>query len=355
MRRDTLKMNSRDLNIAIVGATGAAGGTALKLLLERDHPADKITLMASSRSAGRKIQYGDTNIVISEATSDGFHGAEVAIFAAGGLVSRRLAPRAVEQGVFVIDKGSIFRMEPSIPLVVPEVNAEDIEWHPGIVSTPNCTSTPFVMVLDALRKLSAIKAVTVATYQSVTGSGSVGQQELIQQSENVLRGTKVDLDVYPHQIAFNILPHVDDFLSDGYTKEEQKMLNESRKILHDESLAVSATCVRVPVEISHSESLQIEFESNVEVHDAKHVLSEYDGVMVVDDPSRNEYPMPLTAAGGDDVLVGRIRKDSAYENGLALWLSCDNLRKGAALNALQIMDEALRRNALNPRSQLTIN
>ncbi len=344
-------MNSRDLNIAIVGATGAAGGTALQLLLERDHPADKITLMASSRSAGREIQYGDDHIVISEAAPDSFHGIDVAILAAGGLVSRRLAHRAVEQGVFVIDKGSIFRMEPSIPLVVPEVNADDIEWHPGIVSTPNCTSTPFVMVLDALRELSTIKAVTVATYQSVTGSGSAGQQELIQQSENVLGGTKADLDVYPHQIAFNILPHVDDFLTGGYTKEEQKMLNESRKILHDESLRVSATCVRVPVEISHSESLQIEFESNVEVNDAKQVLSEYDGVLVVDDPSRNEYPMPLAAAGGDDVLVGRIRKDTAHENGLALWLSCDNLRKGAALNALQIMDEALRRNALNPAAQ----
>ena len=317
--RETLKMNIRDLNIGIVGATGAAGGTALKLLLERDHPADKITLMASARSAGRSIQYGDDNIVISEASSDSFHGIDVAIFAAGGLVSRRLAPRAVEQGAFVIDKGSIFRMDPSIPLVVPEVNGDDIEWHPGIVSTPNCTSTPFVMVLDALRKLSAIKAVTVATYQSVTGSGSAGQQELIRQSGNVLGGSKADLDVYPHQIAFNILPHVDDFLSDGYTKEEQKMLNESRKILHDESLAVSATCVRVPVEISHSESLQIEFESDVTVHDAKRVLSGYDGVLVVDDPSRNEYPMPLTAAGGDDVLVGRIRMDTAHDNGIILF------------------------------------
>ena len=347
-------MISRDLNIAIVGATGAAGGTALKLLLEREHPAGNLTLMASSRSAGRKIQYGDTHITISEATADGFSGIDVAIFAAGGLVSRRLAHRAVERGVFVIEKGSIFRMDPSIPLVVPEVNGDDIEWHPGIVSTPNCTSTPFVMVLDALRKLSPIKAVTVATYQSVTGSGSVGQQELIQQSRNILRGAQADLDVYPHQIAFNILPHVDDFLSDGYTKEEQKMLKESRKILHDENLAVSATCVRVPVEISHSESLQIEFESNVTVNDAKRVLSEYSGVLVVDDPSRNEYPMPLTAAGGDDVLVGRIRKDTAHENGLALWLSCDNLRKGAALNALQIMDEALRRNALSPVSLRSI-
>jgi len=343
-------MISRDINIAIVGATGAAGGTALKLLLEREHPADKITLMASTRSVGGNIQYGDTHITISEATSDGFSGVDVAIFAAGGLVSRRLAPRAVEQGVFVIDKGSIFRMDPSIPLVVPEVNGDDIEWHPGIVSTPNCTTTPFVMVLDALRKLSAIKAVTVATYQSVTGSGSAGQRELIQQTGNVLGGAKVDLDVYPHQIAFNILPHVDDFLLDGYTKEEQKMLNESRKILHDENLAVSATCVRVPVEISHSESLQIEFESNVTVNDAKRALSEYDGMLVVDDPSRNEYPMPLIAAGGDDVLVGRIRKDTAHDNGLVLWLSCDNLRKGAALNALQIMDEALRRNALKPAS-----
>jgi aspartate-semialdehyde dehydrogenase len=257
----------------------------------------------------------------------------------------------VEKGVFVIDKGSIFRMDPTIPLVVPEVNADDIEWHPGIVSTPNCTSTPLVMVLDALRSLSPITAVTVATYQSVTGTGVAANEELLEQSRAALAGENYVPQVYPHPIAFNVLPHIDDFLEDGYTKEEQKMLNESRKILHDDSLRVSATCVRVPVEISHSESVQIEFESNVDVLDAERVLSEYDGMIVVDDPSKNEYPMPLSAAGRDEVLVGRIRKDTAHENGIALWLACDNLRKGAALNALQIMDEALRRDAFKPAAQ----
>ncbi|MDA1278703.1 MAG: aspartate-semialdehyde dehydrogenase [Chloroflexi bacterium] len=344
-------MNSNDLNIAIVGATGAAGGTALGILAERGHPASKITAMASERSAGRKIQYGDSELTVVQADHSAFDGVDVALFAAGGLVSRRLAHKAVEQGVFVIDKGSIFRMDPTIPLVVPEVNGEDIEWHPGIVSTPNCTSTPFVMVLDALRNLSPLKAVTVATYQSVTGTGVAADDELMEQSRAASAGGVVSHAVYPHQIAFNVLPHVDDFLENGYTKEEQKMLNESRKILHDDRLLISATCVRVPVRISHSESLQIEFESPISVEDASRALSDYTGVKVVDDPSRNEYPMPLDAAGKDDVLVGRIRKDTAHENGLALWLSCDNLRKGAALNALQIMDEALRRNALKPATQ----
>ena len=344
-------MNSNEINIAVVGATGAAGGTALELLLERNHPADKIVPMASERSAGKKIQYGDAELTIIHATVDAFEGVDVALFAAGGYVSRRLAHKAVEKGVFVIDKGSIFRMDPTIPLVVPEVNGDDIEWHSGIVSTPNCTSTPLVMVLDALRKLSPITAVTVATYQSVTGTGVAANEELIEQSRAFLAGENSVPKVYPHPIAFNVLPHVDDFLEDGYTKEEQKMLNESRKILHDDSLRVSATCVRVPVEISHSESVQIEFESSVDVADAKRILSEYDGMIVIDDPSKNEYPMPLSAAGRDEVLVGRIRKDIAHENGIALWLACDNLRKGAALNALQIMDEALRRDAFKPAAQ----
>lgn len=344
-------MNSNEINIAIVGATGAAGGTALNLLLERNHPADKITLMASERSAGRKLPYGESELTVIAAKAEAFDGIDVALFAAGGLVSRRLAHKAVERGAFVIDKGSIFRMDPTIPLVIPEVNADDIDWHPGIVSTPNCTSTPLVMVLDALRQLSAISAVTVATYQSVTGTGVAANAELLEQTRTVLVGGEAKSEVYPHEIAFNVLPHVDDFLEDGYTKEEQKMLNESRKILHDDSLLLSATCVRVPVEISHSESVQIEFDSSVTAEDARRVLAEYDGVLVVDDPSRNEYPMPLSAAGRDEVLVGRIRKDIAHENGIALWLACDNLRKGAALNALQIMDEALRRGAFKPAAQ----
>ena len=344
-------MNSNDLNIAIVGATGAAGGTAVKLLFERDHPAEKIRVMASERSAGRKIPYGEVELSVIRAIPEAFDGIDAALFAAGGLVSKRLAHKAVERGVFVIDKSSIFRMDPNIPLVVPEVNSDDIEWHPGIVSTPNCTTTPLVMVLDALRKLSPVKAVTVATYQSTTGTGIAANEELIEQSRAVLTGGEAISDVYPHIIAFNVIPQVDDFLENGYTKEEQKMLNESRKILHDDHLPISATCVRVPVEISHSESVQIEFESSVSVEDALRVLDGYDGVRVVDDPGQNQYPMPLEATGKDDVLVGRIRKDIAHEHGLALWLSCDNLRKGAALNALQIMDEALRRDAFRPAAQ----
>ncbi|MBG82773.1 MAG: aspartate-semialdehyde dehydrogenase [Chloroflexi bacterium] len=344
-------MHSKDIHIAIVGATGAAGGTALDILFERNHPADKITLMASERSAGKIIQYGVSELTVIHATEDAFEGIDVALFAAGGYVSRRLAHKAVEKGVFVIDKGSIFRMEPTIPLVVPEVNANDIDWHPGIVSTPNCTSTPLVMVLDALRSISKITAVTVATYQSVTGTGVAANDELLEQSRTVLDGGEANPNVYPHEIAFNVLPHVDDFLEDGYTKEEQKMLNESRKILHDDKLSISATCVRVPVQVSHSECVQIEFKSEVSLEDAKRVLADYDGMKVVDDPAKNEYPMPLRAAGRNEVLVGRIRKDTAHKHGIVLWLSCDNLRKGAALNALQIMDEAVNRGALEPLSK----
>ena len=346
-------MNGNDINIAIVGATGAAGGTAIELLLERNHPAEKITAMASERSVGKKIPYGESDLTVIQATPEAFDGIDVALFAAGGLVSRRLARKAVERGVFVIDKGSIFRMDPTIPLVIPEVNSDDIDWHPGIVSTPNCTTTPLVMVLDALRELAPVKAVTVATYQAATGTGIAANEELIEQSRAALTGGEAIPRVYPHPIAFNVLPHVDDFLENGYTKEEQKMLNESRKILHDDQIPISATCVRVPVEISHSESVQIEFESSVSVEDALRVLDDYSGVRVVDDTGQNQYPMPLDATGKDDVLVGRVRKDIAHQHGLVLWLSCDNLRKGAALNALQIMDEALRRNAFKPSADRT--
>ncbi len=344
-------MNSSDLTIAIVGATGAVGRIALELLADRNHPAEKIVAMASSRSAGKKVTYANTELTVVEATPDAFNGTDVAFISASSEVSKRLAPEAVSRGALVIDDGSAFRMEESVPLVVPEVNGVDVEWHEGIISIPNCTTTPLVMVLDALRAISPMTAVTVSTYQSVTGTGAAAEIELLTQSRAVLDSEDVVIEQYPHQIAFNVLPQVDDFLSNGYTKEEDKMLNESRKILHEPGLRLSSTCVRVPVQVSHSESVAVEFQDAVSPEEARDALAKTAGIVLVDEPGNSVYPMPLKAAGADEVFVGRIRTDIAHDTGLSLWLSCDNLRKGAALNALQILDEVLKRNVLKPSRQ----
>ncbi len=341
-------MNSSDLTIAIVGATGAVGRIALDLLADRNHPADKVVAMASARSAGKQIRYADTEITVIEATPESFENVDVAFISATSEVSKQLAPEAVKRGTLVIDDGSTFRMEDSVPLVVPEVNGADVEWHEGIISIPNCTTTPLVMVLDALRSISPITAVTVSTYQSVTGTGAAADAELMAQSRAVLDTKDVEIAEYPHQIAFNVLPQVDDFLANGYTKEEEKMLNESRKILHEPALRLSSTCVRVPVQVSHSESVAVEFQDSVSAEEARNALNSADGVLLVDEPSNSVYPMPLKAAGTDEVQVGRVREDIAHDTGLNLWLSCDNLRKGAALNALQILDEVLKRDRLKP-------
>ena len=344
-------MNSSDLTIAIVGATGAVGRVALDLLEERHHPAAKIVAMASARSAGKTVPYAGAELTVIEATPEAFENVEVAFISASSEVSKQLAPEAVKRGALVIDDGSAFRMERSVPLVVPEVNGADVEWHSGIISIPNCTTTPLVMVLAALRSVSPITAVTVATYQAVTGTGAAADAELMTQTRSVLDAGEVVIRQYPHQIAFNVLPQVDDFLPNGYTKEEEKMLNESRKILHEPALRLASTCVRVPVRISHSEAVSVEFQNPVSPAEAGAVLAASKGVSVVDDPHNSVYPMPLKAAGTDEVCVGRIREDIAHDNGISLWLSCDNLRKGAALNALQILDEVLKRNCLKPSAQ----
>lgn len=344
-------MNASDLTIAIVGATGAVGRVALDLLEERHHPAEKIVAMASARSAGKSLAYAQTELKVIEATPEAFSNVDVAFISASSEVSKLLAPEAVRRGALVIDDGSAFRMERSVPLVVPEVNGADVEWHSGIISIPNCTTTPLVMVLAALRSISPITAVTVSTYQAVTGTGAAADLELLAQARAVLNSEDVIAEQYPHQIAFNILPQVDDFLPNGYTKEEEKMLNESRKILHEPALRLASTCVRVPVRVSHSEAVTVEFQNPVSPEEARSVLSAAKGVLVVDDPQNSVYPMPLKAAGTDEVYVGRIREDIAHDNGINLWLSCDNLRKGAALNALQILDEVLKRDCLKPAEQ----
>ncbi len=337
---------TNNLKIALVGATGAVGRVALRLLEERGHPAGNIVAMASSRSAGRKLPYAGGELAVAEAAPDLFDGVDAAFISASSAVSRQLAPEAVRRGTLVIDDGSAFRMEPHVPLVVPEVNGEDVEWHSGIISIPNCTTTPLVMALRALEQCAPIERVTAATYQSVSGTGAVAQEELADQTRAVMAGQPYERNVYPHRIAFSALPHVDDFQDDGYTVEEHKMVNESRKILHRPALPMSATCVRVPVQVSHSEAVHVELARKVSANQARAALTMFPGLAVVDDPARNVYPMPHYAEGSDDVFVGRIREDSSHPRGIALWLSCDNLRKGAALNALQILDEVLARDCL---------
>ena len=339
-----MAVSTAELNIAIVGATGAVGAVALELLAAREHPVSHIKALASIRSVGRPLTYLDTELVVEEATPESFDGVDVAFISASSSVSRELAPEVVKRGGLVIDDGSAFRMEPDVPLVVPEVNGEDVEWHSGIISIPNCTTTPLVMTLAALRDLGRLRSVFVSTYQSVTGTGSAAREELLAQTRaRVSGGEPVGASVYPRTIAFNVMPQVDEFTEDGYTVEELKMLNESRKILGEAELPISATCVRVPVEVSHCETVSVQLDRSVSVADAHSAFAAFDGIVLDDDFASGRYPTALDAAGRDSVYVGRVRLDTSRPDALVYWLACDNLRKGAALNALQILDECVRR------------
>ena len=271
---------------------------------------------------------------------------DIVFIAAGGDTSRALAPVAADAGAVVIDKSSAFRMDPDVPLVIPEINGGDLDRHRGIVASPNCSTTPLAMVLNALMPLAAVERVVVSTYQSVSGAGAEAVRELRAQSSETLDGRASEARALPHRIAFNVLPQVETFQADGYTTEEAKMVNETRKILHAPRLRVSATCVRVPVAVGHSEAVNVEFQDAVTVDDARLALAEAPGIRVLDDPAAGVYPMPVDAEGEDDVLVGRIREDASHPRGLALWLSSDNLRKGAALNSVQIAEELVRRGLL---------
>ncbi len=336
----------RSCSIAVVGATGAVGQVFLRLLEERRFPASSLRLYASHRSAGRRLTVNGDELVVEEATPDCFKGVDIAFISATGEVSRTLAPHAVKAGALVIDDSSVWRMEPEVPLVVPEINPGDLAHHRGITAIPNCSTTQMVMALYPLHRVNPLRRIIVDSYQSVSGTGAAAMRELRHQAGQVLRGEETTPHAYPHQIAFNVLPHIDAFLEDGYTREEWKMREETRKILHAPELAVSATCVRVPVEISHSEAVHVELTRPMSPEEARELLSAFPGVRVVDNPQADEYPMPLDATGKDEVLVGRIRRDSSHPNGLALWVVGDNLRKGAALNAIQIAEEVLRRDLL---------
>jgi len=335
-----------ECKIALIGATGAVGQVFLRILEERNFPASDIRLCASERSFGKKIKVRGEKLIVEEATPQLLSEVDFVFISASGSVSRKMAPLAVDQGAIVIDKSSAFRMDPTVPLVVPEINPGDLHDHHGIIASPNCTTTPMVMALKPLNEANPAKRIVAASYQSVTGTGASAGEELLAQSRNVLDGKDASMNVYPHQIAFNVLPHVEEFLENGYTTEEMKMQNETRKILHAPDLKVSTTCVRVPVMVSHAEAINVEFTDPISPGEVREILSTMPGVRVVDDPQANVYPMPVQSEGEDDVFVGRIRKDISLDNGIAMWLTCDNLRKGAALNAIQIAEEMLARNLL---------
>ena len=330
-------------NVAIVGATGMVGQEFIKVLQQRNFPMASVNLYASDRSAGKKLYVGHQEIEVKETAPDSFQNIDIALFSAGSEISRYFSPIAAKSGALVVDNSAAFRMEPKVPLVVPEINPEDIKWHEGIIANPNCSTIQMVVALYPLHKVNPIKRIVVSTYQSVSGTGAAAMAELTTQANFVLEGQNVVPHVYPHQIGFNLLPEIDVFLDNGYTKEEWKMVDETRKIMHAPDMAISATCVRVPVFIAHSEAVNIEFTDPMSPEEARQILAKAPGVKVLDDPSVSLYPMPWLAAGSDDVYVGRIRSDASHQRGLVMWVVSDNLRKGAALNAIQIAEEAARR------------
>ena len=330
-------------HVAIVGATGMVGQEFIKVLMQRNFPMASIQLYASDRSAGRKVFVGHQELVVKETANDSFDNVDIALFSAGAEISKHFAPIAAKAGALVIDNSAAWRMDPRVPLVVPEVNVDDIKKHRGIIANPNCSTIQMVVALYPLYKVNPMKRITVATYQSVSGTGIAAVEELTKQSKTVIDGGNVVPHVYAHQIAFNLLPEIDVFMENGYTKEEWKMVEETRKIMHAENLAVSATCVRVPVFVSHSEAIHIEFTEYMSPDEARAILSKASGIKVLDDPNVSLYPQPWLAAGTDDVYVGRVRSDASYLNGLVMWVVSDNIRKGAALNAVQIAEEAIKR------------
>ena len=331
--------SGNNLKVGIVGATGAVGQELIRLLHERTFPLGQLTLLASARSAGKTITWQDKSWTVVEATPEAFGGLDLAIFSAGGGISRDLGPEAVKRGCVVVDNSSAFRMDPEVPLVVPEINGEVLrESKPGIVANPNCSTAVALMGLYPLHQAFGLKRFFVSTYQAVSGTGAAAIVELEEQTRALMGGGTHEPSVYPHQIAFNLLPHVDAFLDDGYTKEEMKMLNEGRKILGHPSLEVSCTCVRVPVIRAHSMSINAEFDKPVSVEAAREAIAGFEGAELRDDPANLVYPMPVDYTEKVPCGVGRIRKDAALDNGLALWVVGDQLWKGAALNAVQIAE-----------------
>jgi len=335
-------MDRKQPHVAVVGATGAVGIEMIKTLEKRNFPVGKLTLLASIRSAGKTLAFRDEQTTVQELTADSFTGIDIALFSAGGSISKEFAPIAAKAGCVVVDNSSAFRMDDSVPLVIPEINAGDIKNHRGIIANPNCTTAITLMALYPLHQAFQVKRIFASSYQAVSGTGAKAIDELQRQVHQVVLNKPVTKEVYPHQIAFNVLPHVDSFLSSGYTKEEMKMENEGRKIMHHPTFRASVTCVRVPVYRAHSIAVSAEFEQPVTVESARAVLLKAPGLDVVDNPEKKEYPLPLYAAERYNCQVGRLRKDCALDNGLCFWVAGDQLLKGAALNAVQIAEELIK-------------
>ncbi len=330
---------NRKPNVAVVGATGVVGTTFLKVLEERDFPFENLYLMASSRSAGKTVTFKGKEYIVEELTEHSFDKPiDIALFSAGGSTSAKYAPIAAAHGVTVVDNSSQWRMDETVPLVVPEVNPQDIEWNKGIIANPNCSTIQAMLALKPLQDHYGIKRVVYSTYQAVSGSGMKGINDL----KNGLEGNDEDLQAYAHPIAGNCLPHIDVFMDNGYTKEEMKMINETHKILGDDDIRVTATTVRVPVFDSHSESINVELEKPFELEDIRKLYEDFPGVVLQDDVENNVYPLARDAAGTDEVYIGRIRRDYSVENGLNIWVVADNIRKGAATNAIQIAEDLLK-------------
>ena len=329
--------------VAVAGATGAVGREMLAVLEQRRFPAERVVALASHRSAGKRIPFADGELVVEEMTPASFTGVDVALFSAGAPISREMRSAVTDAGCVMIDNSSAFRMDEDVPLVVPEVNAYDLEWHSGVIANPNCSTIQMVVVLDALRALAPIERVVVSTYQAASGAGQAAMDELYSQTGEFLAGRETVPSAFAHRIAFNCIPQIDVFLEDGSTKEEWKMVVETRKILGDPAVRVAVTCVRVPVLRCHSEALAIEFGAPIAVSAAREALIAAPGVTVLDEPADLLYPMPALLEGTDDCYVGRIRRDESVEHGLHLWIVADQLRKGAALNTVQIAEALLAR------------
>lgn len=327
--------------VAVVGATGAVGNEMISILEQREFPVKELKLFASERSQGKKLEYQGGEVTVHELSNTSFKGIDVALFSAGGSRSQEWAPVAAESGCVVVDNSSAWRMDPEVPLVVPEVNADDIGNHKGIIANPNCSTIQMVVPLKPIHDAVKIRRIVVSTYQAVSGSGQKAIDELSKQVSDLLNLRNIECNVYPHQIAFNCMPHIDVFLNNGYTKEEMKMVYETRKIMRDDSIRVTATAVRVPVFNGHSESVNIETEKKITADEVRALLSVFPGVNVFDAPEKNLYPLAVNVAGTDDIYVGRIREDESIDNGINMWIVADNLRKGAALNAVQIAEKLI--------------
>jgi aspartate-semialdehyde dehydrogenase len=335
---EVAKMGAKGYRVAVVGATGAVGNMMIQVLEERNFPVSEITLLASARSVGKELTYRGNKVAVAELREDSFKGLDFALFSAGGGISKKFAPLSAQAGCVVIDNSSAFRMDPKVPLVVPEVNPHAVVNHPGIIANPNCSTIQMVVALKPIYDAVGIKRIVVTTFQAVSGTGKRAIEELRLQVEELAAGKESSRSVYPHRIAYNCFPHIGAFLDNGYSEEEMKMVNETKKIFEDDAIAVCATTVRIPVFYGHSEAVNIETRRPISPEEARSLLEKAKGVQVIDDPDRAQYPMPIDAAGKDETFVGRIRRDPSAENGLVMWVVADNIRKGAATNAVQIAE-----------------